>query len=65
MSALHDAEQLRQQAIAVLLEERSAIEEALTVIGYVNGEPQKRRGRPPKEKAPTAEAEGAQITLPV
>jgi hypothetical protein len=50
MTALEQAEALRQQAIAVLLDEREAIERKLKLLAY--GAEQKtaskRRGRPPK-----------------
>jgi hypothetical protein len=51
MSAVSQAEELRQQAIGILLAERGEIDDKLAALSY-NSEPVKRRGRPPKEKAP-------------
>jgi hypothetical protein len=56
MTAREQAEELKRQAIDVLLRERDAIEAELKALGYgkentVNG---KKRGRPPKA---TLEAE--------
>ena len=48
MTAREHAEELRQQAIKTLLEEKEAIEQALETLGYQKEAPAKRRGRPPK-----------------
>jgi hypothetical protein len=49
MTAREQAEELRQEAIKTLLNEKIAIEEMLNMLGYQKeeGSP-KRRGRPPK-----------------
>jgi hypothetical protein len=51
MAARDQAEQLRQEAIRLLLEERQAIDQMLSTLGYAQEQKatsQKRRGRPPK-----------------
>jgi hypothetical protein len=49
MTAREEAEELRQQAICKLLDERRAIDEQLKTLGYDKEKaPAKRRGRPPK-----------------
>ena len=49
MTAREQAEDLRQQAITTLLDEKAAIEEMLNTLGYEKeNAPQKRRGRPKK-----------------
>jgi len=51
MTAREQAEQLRQQAIQTLLEEKKAIDEMLRMLGYdETGQPEKRRGRWPKQE---------------
>ena len=50
MTAREQAEQLRQQAIQTLLEEREAIDKMLGTLGY-DEKKAKRRGRPPKQQA--------------
>jgi hypothetical protein len=54
MTAREEAEQLRQQAIKKLLEERDAVDEQLKLLGYGLDakSPAKRRGRPPKQATP-------------
>ena len=49
MTAREQAEQLRQQAIRTLLEEKEAIDAMLTTLGY-DEKKAKRRGRPPKQQ---------------
>ena len=49
MTAREQAEQLRQQAIQTLLEEKEAIDAMLTTLGY-DEKKAKRRGRPPKQQ---------------
>ena len=50
MNARAQAEELKRQAIDVLLEERAAIDEELKLLGYGQGTaPQKKRGRPKKQ----------------
>ena len=52
MTAIEQAEELRQQAITILLDERDAIGQKLTLLGYEQKSPDtKRRGRPPKGEA--------------
>ena len=49
MTAREQAENLRQQAITTLLDEKAAIEEMLNALGYQKeAATQKRRGRPKK-----------------
>jgi len=50
MTAREEAEELREEAINKLLEERKAIDEELKLLGYGQElkTPTKRRGRPPK-----------------
>ncbi len=48
MTAREHAEELRQQAIKTLLDEKTAIEEMLNTLGYQNEGSPKRRGRPAK-----------------
>jgi len=51
MTAREQAEQLRQQAIQTLLEEKEAIDGMLGTLGYGENVPaMKRRGRPPKQQ---------------
>lgn len=53
MTAREQAEQLRQQAIQTLLEEREAIDKMLGTLGYGENAPAgKRRGRRPKQRDP-------------
>jgi hypothetical protein len=47
MSILEQAEQLRQQAILILVQERETIEQKLTQLGY-DGAPAEVRNRKPK-----------------
>ena len=49
MTAREQAEQLRQQAIQTLLEEKEAIDGMLGTLGY-DEKKAKRRGRPPKQQ---------------
>jgi len=49
MTARERAEQLRQQAIQTLLEEKEAIDAILRTLGY-DEKKAKRRGRPPKQE---------------
>ena len=49
MTARETAEQLRQDAIKTLLDERAAIDEMLDTLGYQKEAAPKRRGRPKKE----------------
>jgi hypothetical protein len=58
MTAREQAEQLRQQAIQTLVEEKEAIDVMLTTLGY-DEKKAKRRGRPPKQQAIH------EVTLPV
>lgn len=52
MTAREHAEQLRQEAIKTLLDEKAAIEEMLNTLGYQKeATSPKRRGRPPKPAA--------------
>lgn len=50
MTALEQAEEYRQKAIALLLNEREQIDHRLNQLGHDQEKtaPQKRRGRPPK-----------------
>ncbi len=49
MTAREQAEQLRQEAIKTLLDEKAAIDEMLDTLGYDKDVAStKRRGRPPK-----------------
>jgi len=49
MTAREHAEELRQEAIRTLLDEKLAIDELLNTLGYQKEEgSHKRRGRPPK-----------------
>ena len=51
MTAREQAEQLRQQAIQTLVEEKEAIDKMLKTLGYGENPPAgKRRGRRPKQK---------------
>ena len=51
MTAREQAEQLRQQAIQTLLEEKEAIDKMLGTLGYGENIPTaKRRGRRPKQQ---------------
>ena len=51
MTAREQAEQLRQQAIQALLEEKEAIDKMLGTLGYGESMPSvKRRGRRPKQE---------------
>lgn len=47
MTALERVEELKREAVALLTAEREEIDRQLAILGE-----QKRRGRPPKEKAP-------------
>ena len=61
MTAREHAEELRQEAIKTLLDEKNAIEEMLNTLGYQREEgSHKRRGRPPKPIAEQAEQPGSQ-----
>jgi hypothetical protein len=61
MTAREHAEELRQEAIRTLLDERIAIEELLNTLGYQKEEGNhKRRGRPPKPIAERPEQLGSQ-----
>ena len=51
MTALEQVEQLTQQAVAILLAEREAIDARLAQLGHGDGQIKKRRGRPPLPKA--------------
>ena len=61
MTARERAEELRQQAIVTLLDEKAAIDEMLDTLGYNNPQKeaatQKRRGRPPKSTQPSEDFE--------
>jgi hypothetical protein len=58
MTTIERAEQLRQQAINLLLIERSQIDNQLNQLGYEKApNVLKRRGRPPKSQS----AEGAEV----
>jgi hypothetical protein len=60
MTAREQAEQLRQQAIQTLLEEKEAIDKMLVTLGYGDALPTvKRRGRRPKQQVVQ------EITFPV
>jgi hypothetical protein len=52
MSVIEKSEELRQQAIELLLTEREAIEQQLQTLGHGQEKtaPSKRRGRPPNLK---------------
>ena len=71
MTAREQAEELKRQAIDLLLKEREAIDAELKMLGYgqENPTPQKRRGRPPKTALEAdredhqAEAEPASRTI--
>ncbi len=54
MTAREQAEQLRQEAISTLLDEKAAIEEMLLTLGYQDEPAGKRRGRAPKPSNPAA-----------
>ena len=56
MGAIEQAEELRQQGIAVLITEREAIDAKLQLMGFGAEEegPTKRRGRPKKYSQGTA-----------
>jgi len=59
MANVHEAVQnLRNQAIALLLDERGKIDDQLKQLGHNNGNAPKRRGRKPKE--PTQQIEPVQ-----
>jgi hypothetical protein len=62
MTARETADQLKQQAIDILLKEREAIEAELRALGYgkENGRTMKRRGRPPKLALDNDQREGDQ-----
>ena len=58
MTAREQVNDLKQQAIKLLLEERRQIDEELATLGYDQEKPsEKRRGRPPKRPHATAEEE--------
>ena len=60
MTAREQAEELRQQAIKTLLEEKKAIDAELRTLGYEETAiPEKRRGRRPKHQ------EGQDSTAPM
>ena len=52
MTAREQADELKRQAIDLLLKERDAIDAELKALGYGQEKtaPQKRRGRPPKRQ---------------
>lgn len=66
MNTLDKAEDLRQQAIALLLDERKRIDESLAQLGHNDEQksPGKRRGRPPKrqEEDPAPSADHSEMT---
>lgn len=49
MTALEHAEQLRQEAITILVKERERIDAQLIQLGYGEKSPVQRRGRKPKQ----------------
>jgi hypothetical protein len=56
MTAREQAEELRQEAIRTLLDEKAEIDELLNTLGYQKEEgSHKRRGRPPKPVSEPAE----------
>lgn len=62
MTAREHAEELRQQAIKTLLDEKAEIEEMLNTLGYQREEgSHKQRGRRPK---PTAEQPEQPVSQP-
>ena len=73
MTALEKAEELRKQAISVLLEERQAIDEQLKLLGNEDEKTHvKRRGRPRKgqeapqsEGCPAGSRAEAELRLPI
>jgi hypothetical protein len=66
MTAREQAEELKQQAIDLLLKERNAIEAELKALGYCkeNGVATKRRGRPPKATLEASQAKEHQAEFP-
>ena len=67
MTAREQAEELRQQAIKTLLDERQAIDETLATLGYdkIAAAPQKKRGRPPKKEDQELIATGSESAAAV
>jgi len=71
MTPREQAEELKRQAIDLLLKEREAIDAELKILGYgqEKAAPQKRRGRPPKanleaDQGKEHQAESQAETLP-
>lgn len=66
MTILEKAEQLRLEAINLLLNERNQIDHQLNQLGYSQEQksPGKRRGRPPKtqEEVPAPSADRSEMT---
>lgn len=54
MTTIEKAQELRTQAINLLLEERAAIDDELALLGYEKTAP--KRGRPPKKPIQPDEA---------
>ena len=62
MTAREHAEELRQEAIKTLLDEKAAIDELLNTLGYQKEEgSHKRRGRPPKSAAEQPEPPASEV----
>ena len=63
MTAIEQAQALQQQAIAILLAEREAIDQQLAMLGHgqIKAPTQKRRGRPLKQ--PISQPESSQPVL--
>ncbi len=66
MTPREQAEELKRQAIDLLLKERDAIEAELRILGYGQEKtaPQKRRGRPPKATLEADQREDEQAESP-
>jgi hypothetical protein len=68
MTTLEKVEDLRQQAIGLLLSEREQIDQRLNQLGHgqQKAAPSKRRGRPPKSIQPDAKSiqpEGPELSV--
>ena len=62
MTALEKANELRQQAIQTLLDERAAIDKLLDTLGCEKEAPAKRRGRPKKAEVTNEQPESVEPT---